>query len=113
VASVPCLGGCSRTARSLSLNPDLARTSLEKALQAWVDGKKPADLKPEITMGDAAWNAGKTLVSFEIKRAEESSDGTNLYLPVVCKLRDDKGKETTTETVYIVGTSPSITIFPQ
>lgn len=107
------LGGCSRTARDLKLDADLARASLNEALKAWENGKHPEELAPEIIVGDASWNAGQTLVSFEIKSADERSDGTNLYIPVACQLRDSKGKVTKTETIYIVGTSPVITIFPQ
>ena len=105
--------GCGATARDLQLDADLARTSLEQALKAWVDGKKPDDLKPDIIVGDAAWNAGKTLVSYEVKKADEKSDGTNLYIPVVCQFRDAGGRTISAETNYIVGTSPVITIFPQ
>jgi hypothetical protein len=105
--------GCGTTARSLALDAQLARDSLDKALQAWVEGKKPADLKPEITMGDVAWEGGKTLVSFEIKQSEEKSDGTNLYIPVVCSFKDSGGAVSKSETIYVVGTSPVITIFPQ
>lgn len=107
------IAGCSRTARDLKLDANVARAALEKAMQAWVDGKKPADLKPEITVGDSVWNSGKTLVSFEIKTTEEKSDGTNLYIPVVRQLKDDKGRITKSEMLYVVGTSPVITIFPQ
>lgn len=114
-ASLPALlvCGCGTTARDLTLDVNLAHRALEKALQAWMDGKQPADLQPEITMGDVAWDSGKTLVSFEIKQSVEKSDGTNLYIPVVCRLKDSAGKVSTTETIYVVGTSPKITIFPQ
>jgi len=115
-----CLGilslslcGCGQTSRDLALNPDLARDSLKTALQAWVDGKKPQDLQPGITMGDSAWASGVKLVSFELLAAQESSDGTNLYVPVLCELKGPSGKVTKTETTYIIGTSPVITIFPQ
>lgn len=110
---VMSLCGCGRSARDLALNPDLARESLQKALQAWVDGKKPQDLRPDITIGDQSWASGATLVSFELLTAKESSDGTNLYVPVQCQLKGPGGKVTTTETVYIIGTSPVVTIFPQ
>ncbi len=96
------------------LNPDLARSSLEKALNAWVEGKRPADLKPDIIMGDFAWEAGKTtLVAFEILKDKESSDGSNLYIPVMREFKTAQGKTSKSETTYIVGTSPVITIFPQ
>lgn len=108
-----CGAGCSKTSRDLKLDAELARSSLEKALKAWVEGKKPADLKPEITVGDAMWNAGKKLVSFEIKTADEKSDGSNLYIPVLREMKDDKGKVTKAEMIYVVGTSPVVTIFPQ
>jgi len=107
------LCGCSKTARDLALDADLARTSLDKALSAWVDGKKPTDLKPQIIVGDSAWKTGKTLVSFEIKQAAEHSDGTNLYIPVDCRFKDAHGKVSTSETIYVVGTSPVVTIFTQ
>ncbi len=107
------LWGGGTSARNLKLNTDLAGTSLEKAMKAWVDGKKPSDLKPEITIGDASWEAGTTLVSYEIKKEGGRSDGTNLCIPVVRTLRDAGGKVSTSETIYIVGTSPVITIFPQ
>lgn len=105
--------GCSQTARDLPLDPQLARDSLNKALKAWVDGKKPADLQPEIIVGDTSWTSGQKLVSYEIK-TEVMNDGTNLYLLVVCQFAKPKSKKTEkSEVTYIVGTSPVITIFPQ
>lgn len=102
--------GCQKTARDLPLDPELARSSLTKALDAWVAGKKPEDLQPEIIMGDPAWKSGKKLISYEVKTAEEHSDGTNLHIAVARKL---EGSDTPSDIVYIVGTSPVITIFPQ
>lgn len=107
------LGGCSKTARDLKLDAELARASLDQALKAWKDGKHPEELAPEIIIGDPSWNAGLTLVAFEVKPAGETSDGTNLYIPVACQLQDASGKLSKAETTYIVGTSPAITIFPQ
>ena len=107
------LWGCGTSSRNLALNANLAHASLEKAMKAWTDGKKPTDLKPEITIGDATWEAGTILVSYEIKKEGEHSDGTNLCIPVVRQLRDAGGRVSTSDTIYIVGTSPVITIFPQ
>jgi hypothetical protein len=108
------VGGCGNTVgRDLPLDRDLAMASLETALKAWVDGKKPDELKPKITMGDFAWESGKTLASFEIQKDKARGDGTNLYIPVVREFRGAGGKVTKSETTYIVGTSPVITIFPQ
>lgn len=107
------VGGCKQTARDLKLDAELARASLEQALKAWADGKHPEELAPEIIVGDPSWNAGQTLLSYEIKPSDETTDGTNLYIPVACQLKDLNGKVSKTETIYIVGTSPAVTIFPQ
>ena len=104
--------GCSG-ARDLDLDPDIARKSLDKALKAWVDGKKPTDLQPEIIVGDYVWESGKKLLSYEIK-SNEMNDGNNLHLFVVCQFANPKGKKPIkTDVTYIVGTDPVITIFPQ
>lgn len=103
------LVGCSHQAADHALDPPLARSSVESALQAWVDGKTPEDLKPKIIVGDPAWNQGEKLASFEILSKEETSDGSNLHIQVVRKFRDSGDSKVT----YIVGTSPVVTIFPQ
>lgn len=102
------LSGCQSEAQPLPLDEPLARQSMENALQAWVDGKSPADLKPEIIMGDSGWEQGKKLTSFEILKDEETSDGSNLHIRVRRKFDSGESK-----VIYIVGTSPVITIFPQ
>jgi hypothetical protein len=103
------LAGCgSSETAPYPLDQELARSSVEKAMQAWVDGKTPKDLKPEIIMGDSGWEQGRKLVSFEIIHEEETSDGSNLHIRVLRKF--DSGE---TKVTYIVGTSPVVTIFPQ
>ena len=100
--------GCSQETPSHPLDEQVARTSVQTAMQAWADGKTPADLKPEIIIGDLAWEHGEKLVSFEIVPTEETSDGSNLYIRVIRKFESSDSPVT-----YIVGTSPVITIFPQ
>ncbi len=103
------LWGCSQgNTHSHPLDEDLARASVQKAMQAWVDGKTPKDLEPEIVVGDPDWKQGKKLVSFEIATDKETSDGSNLHIVVRQKFDD-----TDSDVTYIVGTSPVITIFPQ
>lgn len=103
------LWGCSQAdTPSHPLDQDLARASVQKAMQAWVDGKTPTDLKSEIVVGDPAWEQGEKLVSFEIMTNQETSDGSNLHIVVKQKF-DTSDSEMT----YIVGTSPVVTIFPQ
>ena len=101
--------GCSSgDAPGYALDKDLARSSVEKAMQAWVDGKTPKELQPDIVVGDPAWEQGRKLVSFEIVADEETTDGSNLHIRVKRKLDASESKVT-----YIVGTTPVVTIFPQ
>ncbi len=110
LALMAALTGCQKGARSLSLDPEKARESCTAALTAWKEGKKPADLKPGIIVGDETWDAGKALTAFELLPGEEN-DGTNLHVPVQLTLKDDKGKESRSKVLYIVGTSPVVTVF--
>ena len=102
--------GCDRSARSLSLDEARAREVCTRFLEAWRDGRQPADLKPEITGRDHQWLSGKKLVSFELL-PEETSDGTNLHIPVQLTLEAGDGKEVTSTALYVVGTSPVVTVF--
>lgn len=90
------------------LDEALARSSLQAAMQAWVDGKSPKELRPGIVVGDTAWERGAKLTSFQILQDQETTDGSNLHIPVKRNL--DNSESTVT---YIVGTSPVVTIFPQ
>ncbi len=101
--------GCDTSARSLHLDEGQARESLATSLEAWKAGKKPGDLKPDIVIGEWDWKAGKSLVDYEVL-SNEKNDGTNLHIPVRLTLKDAKGKSYKAEVVYVVGTSPVITI---
>jgi hypothetical protein len=101
--------GCSSDdAPSYPLDKELARSSVQKAMEAWVSGKTPKELQPDIVIGDTAWENGKKLTSFEIVADEETTDGSNLYIRVKRKLGTSESRVT-----YIVGTTPVVTIFPQ
>lgn len=101
--------GCSSgEVPSFTLDPELARASVQKAMQAWKDGKTPKDLQPEMIVGDMDWTQGKKLTSFEILPDEETTDGSNLYIRVKRKIGSAESQIT-----YVVGTNPSVTIFPQ
>jgi hypothetical protein len=103
------LWGCSQSGTpSHPLDKDLARASIKQAMDAWVEGKSPKDLQPEVVVGDPDWNEGKKLVSWEIATKEETSDGSNLHILVKQRFESSES-----EVTYIVGTYPVITIFPQ
>jgi len=106
------LSGCGEAATVYPLNEELARSSVQKAMQAWVDGKSPADLKPDIIVGDQAWEQGRRLAAFQVVSDEETSDGSNLHIRVL-RTFDDKGVKSESRVTYIVGTTPVVTIFPQ
>lgn len=103
-----CLIGCAGESKSYPLDQELARASVQKAMQAWVDGKTPQDLKPDVVIGDTAWDQGQKLTSFEIVQKEETTDGSNLHIRVK-RIFESRESEVT----YIVGTYPVITTFPQ
>ncbi len=107
---IGCGGG---EGRNRPLDVELAKSSLDTAMRAWIDGKKPADLKPGIIMGDFAWESGKTLVGYELVAGKEHHDGANLHVTALLEFKNDKGKTSKSETNYIISTSPAITIFPQ
>lgn len=104
------LAGCSRSARSLSLNQPKAREACTAFLKAWKEGKKVGDLAPKIVGRDSDWEAGKKLEEFDLS-PEDHSDGTNLHLKVRRIVKDDKGRQVNEEVAYVVGTSPVITVF--
>jgi len=101
--------GCEKTSRDLALDEAKARNACNEFLLAWQEGKKVEELKPDIIGRDYAWDAGETLVSFEFL-PNEKNDGTNLHIPVQLALKDDKGKESRSKVVYVVGTSPVVTV---
>lgn len=107
-----CALGCG-SARTFPLDVELARSSVEQAMQAWVEGQTPEDLQPEIIVGDAAWKDGTKLLSFEIlSNLEDFVDGSNIHFHVKRKFAGNRGTSEST-VQYIVSTSPVITIFPQ
>jgi hypothetical protein len=110
VAVALAAGACRQTSRDLSLDEARAREACKTVLEAWQAGKQPADLKPDIIASDYVWLSGQKLVSFEVL-PEEFNDGTNLHINVALTLQDADGKEKKSNALYIVGTSPVVTVF--
>lgn len=106
--------GCSQgPQKAAAVDPGSARTALQTALDAWKAGKKPADLKtgsPAMTVQDLDWESGSKLVSYEVK-SEGNKDDANLRIPVSLTIADSAGGEQKKDVTYVVGTSPSITVF--
>jgi len=106
---VAIVSGCGHSARNISLDAEKAKQSCVTFMEAWKAGKQVADLKPGIIGRDEAWEGGFKLVSFEL--LPETSDGTNLHIPVKLTMQNPKGKESVSTVTYVVGTSPVITVF--
>lgn len=97
---------------SVTLDGDLAHESLRQALDAWKSGAEPRSLQeaqPPIVVGDDAWSAGAKLVDYEIL-GEGRNDGMNLHCPVRITF-ERGGRQSTREVMYLISTSPVITVF--
>lgn len=114
LASVLLSLGCSQgPSRATAVDPDRAREALSIALDSWKAGGRPADLKdasPPMTVQDLDWEQGARLVGFEVL-GEGDADNANLRLPVRLQIEEPEGRTLEKEVSYVVGTSPSITVF--
>ena len=117
VIAAPCLFspmvGCFGPTRAAAVDAARAREALVTALDRWERGGRPADLKdasPSITVQDFDWEAGTRLVRFRVVD-EGLDDDANLRIPVELTLQTPDGREVARHVTYVVGTSPSITVF--
>ncbi|MBW3599180.1 MAG: hypothetical protein KY475_18155 [Planctomycetes bacterium] len=113
-ASLVLVFGCGPPAAP-SLDEAVARSSLSTFLEAWKRGERPESLReqsPTIIAGAPEWSAGMRLVSYRLL-APVTIDGSNLHAPVEIELEDGAGARSKHDVLYIVGTSPAITIFPE
>lgn len=108
------LSGCSgEGTRAAPVDPARAREALAKVLDSWKNGETPDALRsasPSIVVQDFDWMAGAKLVSYEVT-GEGKDDDANLRIPVKLTLKTAQGKETKKGVTYLVGTSPSLTVF--
>lgn len=114
-ASALALPGCSAgPTRAAPVDPARAREALTSALDRWQKGDALASLKsgsPAITVQDMDWERGCKLVRYEILE-DGKNDDANLLVPVRLTLQEPGGgSEVVKEVRYVVGTSPSITVF--
>ncbi|MFO0950128.1 MAG: hypothetical protein U0835_27500 [Isosphaeraceae bacterium] len=107
------LPGCSGSGRAAPVDPSRAREALNTALESWKKGEPIDALKtasPPIVAQDFDWMGGQKLVGFEVT-GEGKDDDANLRIPVRLTLRTPQGKEVKKSVSYVVGTSPSLTVF--
>lgn len=106
-------GGCGDAPRAANVDAGKAREALRTTLDGWKSGKRPDDLRAGgagITAQDMDWLAGLVLVSYEMMD-DGKFDDANLRVPVELTLRDPNGREAKKRVSYVVGTSPSVTVF--
>lgn len=108
--AVGCSGGAGPAGR---VDAPKAREALRTVLDRWKGGDKPDALKggsPPIVVQDFDWMGGAALLSYEVD-GEGKDDDSNLRIPVKLTLKTPKGQELKRSVSYVVGTSPSITVF--
>lgn len=116
LASISSLAGCSDAgSKALALDESLAKASLTKTLDAWKAGQKSESLKaqdPAITTNDWAWDQGYQLKDYRLLGGD-LNDGANLHCRVELSVVDKQKRTQKQTALFVVGTSPVITVFRQ
>jgi hypothetical protein len=111
LAALP-LAGCWGTSRAHAVDPPRAREALKAALEHWKGGQGPESLRSSttpMTVQDFDWAGGARLIDYQILGDGKAMDA-NLSVRVKLVLgRPGKAAEKTVW--YLVGTSPSVTVF--
>jgi hypothetical protein len=115
LATLP-MAGCWSSSQAHAVDPSRAREALKTALDQWKGGQSPRSLESSstpMTVQDFDWAGGARLVDYQIIDDGQAYDA-NLRVRVKLVL-DGSAKKTgkaAEKTVwYLVGTSPSVTVF--
>ncbi len=108
------LSGCSG-ASAHAVDPSRAHDALVTALDRWKAGDDPRSLSSSttpMTVQDLEWQGGTKLIDYQLIGEGQPRDA-NLSVKVQLTLAGNQGKgKAITKTVYyLVGTSPSVTVF--
>ena len=110
------LAGCLGSSQARPVNATRAREALKTALDHWKKGEDPKTLESsEIPMvaQDFEWAGGAKLIDYQIVNDGKEED-VNLRIQVKLTLKNvgkDKEKPVQKKASYVVGTSPSVTVF--
>ncbi len=114
VALLACIGqGCSNPADAHRVDSDVALEVLVDVLQSWKDGERPEGCQaktPPVVVQDLDWIRGIKLTEFQIQDGAQSIDA-NLHCQVKLDLLDENQVKSQKTVVYLVGTSPTRTVF--
>lgn len=105
--------GCGSRADVHRVDHGVAIEVLTDVLQSWKNGEKPEDWQaksPPVTVQDLEWMRGVKLLDFKVQDSAQAIDA-NLHCPVKLILVDANQEAREKSVVYLVGTSPSRTVF--
>ena len=115
LATLP-MAGCWSSSRAHAVDPPRAREALKTALDQWKSGQGPRSLESSstpMTIQDFDWAGGAKLVDYQIIDDGQAYDA-NLRVRVKLVLdgaATKTGKAVEKTVWYLVGTSPSVTVF--
>ena len=117
IATLLCtfaFAGCgSGPYESAPVNPDIARDTLNSALESWKEGASIESLKddaPSIVVQDFDWAGGAKLLDYEVLD-DGKPESANLVARVKLSLEDKEGTKSEKTVTYLVGTAPVLTVF--
>ncbi len=109
--------GCSNPSLAHAVDPPRAIDALKTALDAWKQGADPkslADSATPMTVQDLEWSGGARLVDYAIvsdPKAEDANLRVRVKLTLAADSARSRAKTLEKQVWYLVGTSPSVTVF--
>jgi hypothetical protein len=105
--------GCQSSSEANRVDPNLAKSTLESALDGWQRGEPIASYQKNdapVVVQDLDWTEGAKLTAYKILDSRDPLDA-NMFCRVQLSLEDVSGKRSEREVTYVVGTSPVRTVF--
>lgn len=114
LAALP-LSGCSGYSQASPVDAPRAREALKIALDHWKNGEDAKSLASSATpmvVQDFEWTQGAKLIDYQV--IDDKEEGANLRVQVkltLSNLGKNRSKPIEKKAWYVVGTSPSLTVF--
>jgi hypothetical protein len=112
LAAIAIAAGLAGCGGQTPADPNEARATLSKALDAWRDGRTIDDVNNgslSIVVTDPSWKAGFKLSRYQVADTAAAT-GFDLKIPVELWLEDPKGKAVQEKVKYTVSTKPARTV---
>ncbi|QEG23980.1 hypothetical protein MFFC18_38850 [Mariniblastus fucicola] len=104
------LTGCGNNEDQMKM--EFAEATVKQSLEAWQQGKKPAELEAEeepVRFFDDDWNLSNKLLDFEIRKTYMESDGT-ARCAVTLTVQDRQGKRNEVKCTYQIVSDPKVVV---